>query len=169
MPRIPYADVTSLPADLLEWHGKLPPNSHLFQMVAHASATGGLLMQLGSRQITSLELSPRLRELAANATAAVLGADYLRVRHLPPGEPITSAERDALYAGDHSGFSGLDLAVVTFATEVARGSKVDDATFAPVRAALSEREIVELIQVVGYYWLFGQFANVLELDAEPYA
>lgn len=168
MARIPYADPSALPADLQEWHAKLPPDSHLFLMVAHAEATAGTLMQLGLQQITQLELPARLRELAANATAAVLGADYLRVRHIPPGDPITAAERDALYRGDHSGFRGVDLAVLTFATAVARGLPVDDATFAPVRAELTDREIVELLQVVGYYWMFAQFANVLAINAEPY-
>ncbi|MFJ7078822.1 carboxymuconolactone decarboxylase family protein [Streptomyces sp. NPDC098781] len=161
--------MSALPADLREWHAKLPPDSHLFMMVAHAEATAGTLMQLGSQQITRLQLPARLRELAANATACVLGADFLRVRHVPPGDPVTSVERDAIHRGDHSGFSGVDLAVLTFATEVARGTAVDDATFAPVRAALSDREIVELVQVVGYYWMFGQFANVLAIQAEPYA
>jgi alkylhydroperoxidase family enzyme len=167
--RIPYADTSALPADLREWHAKLPPNSHLFLMVAHAEATAGTLMQLGLQQITKLRLSARLRELAANATAHVLGADYLRVRHVPPGDPVTPEERDAIHRGDHSGFSGIDLAVLTFATAVARGLPVDDEAFAPVRAELSDREIVELVQVVGYYWMFGQFANVLAIEAEPYA
>ncbi|MFI0479198.1 carboxymuconolactone decarboxylase family protein [Actinomadura sp. 9N215] len=169
MARIPYADTSALPADLQEWHAKLPPNSHLFMMVAHAEATAGTLMQLGLQQITQLELPARLRELATNATAGVLGAEYLRLRHVLPDDPVTPAEREAIYRGDHSGFSGLDLAVLTFATAVARGLPVDDATFAPVRAGLSDREIVELVQVVGYYWMFGQFANVLAIEAEPHA
>jgi alkylhydroperoxidase family enzyme len=169
MARIPYVDTSALPADLQEWHARLPPDSHLFMMVAHAEATAATLMQLGLQQITRLELPPRLRELAANATAGVLGADYLRVRHIPPDDPITSAERDAIFRGDHSLFSGLDLAVLTFATAVARGTSVDDVTFAPVRAELNDRQIVELVQVVGYYWMFGQFANVLAIEAEPYS
>lgn len=54
MPRIPYADPSTLPADLKEWHDKLPPDSHLFLMAAHASASAGL------------------RELAANGAGAVI-------------------------------------------------------------------------------------------------
>ncbi|MEV4897813.1 hypothetical protein AB0K48_51615 [Nonomuraea sp. NPDC055795] len=34
---------------------------------------------------------------------------------------------EAVYQGDHSGFGGIDLAVPTFATAVARGLPVDDA------------------------------------------
>ncbi|MFJ5262582.1 carboxymuconolactone decarboxylase family protein [Streptomyces sp. NPDC088387] len=168
MARIPYADVSALPAELQEWHARLPPDSHLFMMVAHSEASAATLMQIGLQQIRELELSARMRELAANATACVLGADYLRVRHNPPGVPMTPEERDAIHRGDHSGFDGIDLAVLTFATAVARGLPVDDDTFAPVRAELSDRQIVELIQVVGYYWMFGQFANVLRIESEPY-
>ncbi|MFI6532839.1 carboxymuconolactone decarboxylase family protein [Nonomuraea sp. NPDC050547] len=168
MARIPYADMSALPDDLREWHARLPPNSHLFMMLAHSEASAATLMQVGLQQIRELELPARLRELAANATARVLGADYLRVRHNPPGAPITPDEREAVYRGEHSGFSGLDLAVLAFATAVARGLPVDDAVFAPVRAELSDRQIVELIQVIGYYWMFGQFANVLRIESEPY-
>jgi alkylhydroperoxidase family enzyme len=161
--------MSALPTDLQEWHAKLPPNSHLFMMVAHAEATAGTLMQLGLQQITQLQLPARLRELAANATGAVLGAHYLRVRHIPPNDPITPEERDAIFRGDYSAFGGVDLAVLAFATAVARGSSVDDATFTPVHSELNARQIVELVQVVGYYWMFGQFANVLSIEAQPYA
>ncbi|WP_028926109.1 carboxymuconolactone decarboxylase family protein [Pseudonocardia acaciae] len=164
MARIPYADASALPADLREWHARLPPNSNLFLMVAHAEATAGTLMRLGMQQVTQLALPARLREIATHAAAAVLGDDYVRARHVLSDDPLTLAERDAIYRGDEAAFGGVDLAVLRFATAVARGLRVDDATFAPVRAALSDREIVELVQVVGYYWMFGQFARVLGVE-----
>jgi alkylhydroperoxidase family enzyme len=44
---------------------------------------------------------------------------------------------------------------------------VDDQTFATVRKILSNREIVEVLQVVGFYWSFGRVATVLEVEIEP--
>jgi alkylhydroperoxidase family enzyme len=166
--RIPYPDVKSLPPDLQEWRAKLPPDSNLFLMISHAAATAGRLLELGAAQHTDLALPARLRELAALATGHVLDSGYLRHRHIPPEEQISAAEREAIDRGDHSPFAGLDLAVLSFATEMSRGTRVSDETFAAVRDRLSERELVELVQVVGYYWMFGQFGNVLAIDAQPY-
>jgi alkylhydroperoxidase family enzyme len=168
MARIPYPDVDSLPPDLQEWRAKLPPNSNLFLMISHAAATAGRLLELGAAQHTDLVLPARMRELAALATGYVLDSAYLRHRHLPAEDEISAAEREAIDRGDYSSFAGLDLAVLLFATEMARGTRVSDEIFAAVRDGLSERELVELVQVVGYYWMFGQFGNVLAIDAKPY-
>ncbi|MGO9036041.1 hypothetical protein [Mycobacterium sp.] len=48
-----------------------------------------------------------------------------------------------------------------------RSPTVDYNTFAAVRKILSNREIVEVLQVVGFYWSFGRVATVLEVEIEP--
>jgi len=32
---------------------------------------------------------------------------------------------------------------------------------------VSDRELIELLQIVGYYWTFGRIATVLEVDVDP--
>jgi hypothetical protein len=39
--------------------------------------------------------------------------------------------------------------------------------FAAVHAELSAREIVEALQVIGFYWAFGRVATVLQVEIEP--
>jgi hypothetical protein len=49
---------------------------------------------------------------------------------------------------------------------VVRSPVVDDETFGGVREILSNREIVEALQVIGYYWSFGRVATVLQVEVE---
>ncbi len=44
------------------------------------------------------------------------------------------------------------------------GPTVSDELFTALRDVLSEREIVELLQVIGYYWTFGRISTVLEVE-----
>ncbi len=67
---------------------------------------------------------------------------------------------------DSSLLSADDQAITKFVAAVVRSPTVDD-TFAAVRKILSNREIVEVLQVVGFYWSFGRVATVLEVEIEP--
>ncbi|MGW0949219.1 hypothetical protein ACWD4O_42700 [Streptomyces sp. NPDC002623] len=49
---------------------------------------------------------------------------------------------------------------------VVAGPTVPDEVFAPVKERLSPREIVEVMQVTGYYWSFGRVCTVLEIEVE---
>ena len=57
-----------------------------------------------------------------------------------------------------------DRTIIQFAAEVVARPQVSDALFASARKFLSEREVVELLQVCGYYWMFSRICNVLEVE-----
>ncbi|MFF4353649.1 hypothetical protein [Streptomyces sp. NPDC001530] len=42
--------------------------------------------------------------------------------------------------------------------------RVSDEVFAEARRFLSDRELVELLQVAGYYWSFGRIATGLNVE-----
>jgi alkylhydroperoxidase family enzyme len=46
---------------------------------------------------------------------------------------------------------------------VVRSPTVSDELFETVRAFLADREIVEVLQVIGYYWTLGRIATVLDV------
>lgn len=60
--------------------------------------------------------------------------------------------------------SEQDRTIVQFAAEVVARPQLSDALFASTRQFLSEREVVELLQVCGYYWMFSRICNVLEVE-----
>ncbi|MBQ1019738.1 hypothetical protein KBX71_17970 [Micromonospora sp. D93] len=45
-----------------------------------------------------------------------------------------------------------------------RSPRISDELFDQVRHVLSEREIVEVLQVVGYYWSFSRVCTVLDVE-----
>lgn len=44
--------------------------------------------------------------------------------------------------------------------------RVPDDVFAAVREHLTDREIVEALQVTGFYWSFGRVCTVLDVETE---
>jgi hypothetical protein len=41
---------------------------------------------------------------------------------------------------------------------------VPEEVFEPVRSLYNDREIVEIMQVVGFYWSLGRFLTVLDIE-----
>ena len=53
-----------------------------------------------------------------------------------------------------------------FAAEVVARPRVPDDVFTAVRQHLTDREIVETLQVAGFYWSFGRVCTVLDVEIE---
>jgi alkylhydroperoxidase family enzyme len=56
----------------------------------------------------------------------------------------------AVLPNHNRALSGPDRAILQFAAAVTSGPYLSDELFAAVRAVLSEREVVEILQVIGY-------------------
>lgn len=168
MARIEYADPGDLPDDLRGWYERLPPDPRMFLALAQASSTAGLVLDLGMALRRDAALPTRLVELVAATVTRITGSDYLRRRHVPSTDLLTTEEREAALRGDGrpSSFDERDRAVLRFAEAIAAGPRVDDETFAAVRRHLSDQELVELVQVHGYYWMLSRIATVLDVDAD---
>jgi alkylhydroperoxidase family enzyme len=139
-------------------------------MMSYSVSTIESFIRQGQAQYTGLELPPRDRELVILTTAAVARAEYEFVQHVPISEAmgVDPAIREAIHREelDSPLLSAHDQAITKFAAAVVRGPFVSDETFAAVRAELSDREIVEALQVIGFYWSFGRVATVLEVEIE---
>ncbi|MFC4944256.1 carboxymuconolactone decarboxylase family protein [Pseudonocardia sp. GCM10023141] len=79
---------------------------------------------------------------------------------------IDDPTRAAIRAGtfDDPALSAADRAVGQFTAAVTAGPAVSGELFDTVRAQLSAREIVELLQVLGYYWMLGRISTVLDIE-----
>jgi alkylhydroperoxidase family enzyme len=167
--RLPYPDRKAFPQELQDFLATVPEHLN-FDMMSYSQATIESFIRQGEAQYTRLELPPRSRELAILTTAAVTRAEYEFVQHVPISEAmgvdpqIRKAIRDQLF--DSPLLSADDQAITKFVAAVVRNPTVDDETFAAVRKILSNREIVEVLQVVGFYWSFGRVATVLEVEVE---
>lgn len=174
MPRIPYvaADLSE-PADVVAAIRARRGGAllELDRMLLHSPAfAGGWNTFLGSVR-TGLTLDPKLREIAMCVVAVLNGAEYEFVQHAPVFLKAggTPAQVDAMRdperaAADTALFVARERAALRLTIEMTRAVRVSDATFAEVRAQLSERHTVELVGVIATYNMVSRFLVALGID-----
>jgi alkylhydroperoxidase family enzyme len=169
MARLPYPDRTTFPQELQDFLAKVPEHLN-FDMMSYSQSTIEAFVLQGQAQYTGLELPPRTRELVILTTAATTEAEYEFVQHVPISEAmgVDPDIREAIHRLDLDSptLSADDRAITKFVAAVVRSPVVDDDTFAAVREILGNRQIVEALQVIGYYWSFGRVATVLQVEVE---
>ena len=169
MARLPYPDRDMFPQQLQDFLAKVPEHLN-FDMMSYSQSTIEAFILQGQAQYTGLQLPHRTRELVILTTAAAAEAEYEFVQHVPISEAmgVDPQIREAIHRLDLDApvLSAQDRAVTKFVEAVVRSPLVDDETFGAVREILSNREIVEALQVIGYYWSFGRVATVLQVEVE---
>jgi hypothetical protein len=136
MARLPYPSRESRPAELAELLESLPRNN-ITEMFAHATSLPAPFLRLAQAQFTALELNVRQRELVILAVAGLAG--------------LVDCEYEYEYAQHIS---------------VSAAPRIADDVFERTRQLLSARQIVEALQLVGFYWALGRMCTVLELELD---
>jgi alkylhydroperoxidase family enzyme len=67
---------------------------------------------------------------------------------------------------NHPSLSPYEAALVRFVTHAVQHPTVPDDVFDDVRPYLTDRELLEVMQVAGFYWSFGRVCTVLEIEVE---
>jgi hypothetical protein len=65
---------------------------------------------------------------------------------------------------DSPELSPSDRALLGFAADAVQRPRMRDEVFEQGHKFLTERELVEVLQVVGYYWSFGRISTVLDVE-----
>lgn len=167
MTRLETPDPSELPDDVRRFL-KGFPSDPIVAMLSYSSATVELFIRQAQAQFTDLALSDRLREVVILTVAAGADCEFVAAQHQPMAADagISSAERTAIATHDLASaqLDRVDRTVVEFVAAVVQSPRVPDSLFAEVRAALSNREIVEVLQVCGYYWTLARIATVLDVE-----
>jgi alkylhydroperoxidase family enzyme len=168
MARIAYPDTNALSPELRELLKKA--NLNVFTMWAHSANTIGLIMQLGAVQFAKLELPRSIRELVTLFGARANAASYEWAQHvaLSAAAGVTDAQRAALERGqlDPALFNPQEMAALQFAAAVEAGPTVSDSIFNTAREHFSDRQLVEMVGIIGYYWMLGRVATVFQVDID---
>ena len=171
MARIPYPDLAKASPEVRDMLGRLPAPANIFNMMAHAETALKPVMKLGGTLLGKLKLDPRLRELCLLHAVKLEGGDYEWVQHVPIALDLgaTQAQIDALARGDDKAacFSALETAALRFTREVVVDGRGSEAALAEVRLHLSEREIVELILMAGFYITLARLTETLGVENDP--
>ncbi|QKG26522.1 carboxymuconolactone decarboxylase family protein [Actinomadura verrucosospora] len=114
-------------------------------------------------------LGDRDRELAIMRTAHLRDCAYEWGHHrrLALAAGLSEAEIAALRLPlDDHGWSDDDLMVLTAADELDERSTLTDATWAALSARFGERELIELVMLIGHYHMVAFALNALRVQDE---
>jgi alkylhydroperoxidase family enzyme len=167
MPRIPDPDPASIPMDVREFLASLPPDP-MVKMLSCSAGTVRPFVQLARAQFTALELPARSRELVILTVAEYAASPFVAAQHDPialaagVGERTRQLIRDRRL--DSPELSPADRALICLTAEVVQRPGVSDEVLERARKFLTNRELVEVLQVTGYYWTFGRISTVLDVE-----
>ncbi|MFF3919809.1 carboxymuconolactone decarboxylase family protein [Streptomyces sp. NPDC001852] len=167
--RLTYPDRQEFPKELREFLDQLPQHA-AFDMLSHSQATVEIFLRQGQAQFTQLTLSPRDRELTILTTASATDCAYEFTQHVPISASVgvSDAVRDAIKRKDFNApeLPGDDRAIIRFVAAVIAAPTVSDEIFSAAKERLTPREILEIMQVTGFYWSFGRVCTVLDVEVE---
>jgi alkylhydroperoxidase family enzyme len=167
MPRLADPDPAAIPEEVRAFLASLPPDP-MVKMLSHSAGTVKPFIQLAKAQFTALELPARLRELVILTVAEYTASTFVAAQHAPialaagVGERTQQLIRDRQL--DSPELSPADRALIRLTAEVVQRPHVPDAIFQLAREFLTDRELVEVLQVTGYYWTFGRISTVLDVE-----
>lgn len=171
MALIPYADLNAISPEAKEMLRRLPSSANIFNMMAHADTCLKPVMKLGGTLLGKLELDPKLRELCLLQAVKVAGGEYEWQQHIPIALDLgaTQAQIDALDKGqDHAAcFDATEQAALVFTRELVANGKASRTALAALRKHVSDRVVVELILMAGFYVMLARLTETLEVENEP--
>jgi alkylhydroperoxidase family enzyme len=169
MARIAYPSREQLPSELLQMLSEMPRHAPV-DMLAHSPRVGAAFLRLAQAQFTSVELSHRNRELLILTVAAHERCEYEYVQHVPISQAagVEPALREAIWRRevDASSLAAEDRALVNFVTAVLDSPDVEERMVTEARRWFSERELVEILQLIGFYWGLGRLCSVLDVEID---
>jgi 4-carboxymuconolactone decarboxylase len=115
-------------------------------------------------------IDSRLRELMILRVAWLTRSTYEWVQHvrLAPRAEITPEEIDAIERGAEAGcWSPLEVALLAATDQLIDHYRVDDDTWAVLREHLDERQLVEVVFIVGTYTCLAMAFKSFEVQLDP--
>jgi alkylhydroperoxidase family enzyme len=125
------------------------------------AAFGGTLLAGG-------DLPAREREILILRTGANCRSEYEWGQHVRIGKDagLTDDEIRRVFDGADAGWGDDDRALIVAADELHRDSRISDDTWAALRARYSDKQLIELLMVVGQYHLVSFTLNSLGVQRE---
>ena len=141
---------------------------NIFRALSHSPEALRRFMKFGSYFLEDGKLDPALREIAILRAGAVCGSPYEFSQHIAFGRRagLTDEQVRATLDGNGAPFDDQQRAVLQYAGELSKGSRVSQETFAAVRVFLDEEQVVELTMVIGFYNMVSRVLNALEVDVD---
>lgn len=171
MARLSYPDIENSSAQVQETFAQLAAPLNIFRMLAHAETCFKPVLRLGGSILGKQKLDGKLRELALLHAVKLDGGEYEWVQHVPIALALgaNDAQIKALETGKISApcFDAEEQAVLRFTGEVVERTGASPEALAAVRQTLSEREVVELIIMIGFYMMMARLTETAGVEIDP--
>jgi alkylhydroperoxidase family enzyme len=146
-----------------------PPVPNVLGTLMHHPDLAGPWLAFNKVLLFAPSLAPRQRELMVLRVAARTGSAYEWAQHarMAPQCDITPEEVAHIEAGTGD-WSPVDADLLAATDELLAYHRINDATWARLAAQFDERQLVELVFVVGAYTCLAMAFNSfgIELDAD---
>jgi 4-carboxymuconolactone decarboxylase len=174
----PLCDVTIPPRGgdairrLGQLHGQPPPLKldGFYGIIGRSPDVVASYLQLGADLMVETTLPARTRELATLRTGWLCGAPYQWGEHVRSGKTAGLTTSDIVRVREGAaadGWGPADRALLVAVDELHDRSTLSDATWAALAEHLDERQIVELLFLVGHYHLTAYVQNALRIPLNP--
>ena len=144
---------------------------NIYRLMLHSPALASAWFDLNQAVRYGTEIDGQCRELAVIRVAILNNVEYVIRAHGPAyalKEGLTPEQVAALSDWQPSDlFDEKQRALLAYTDAVTRDIDVPDAVFVDVRKQFSERQVVELIMLIGAYNMLTRFLKALKVDPEP--
>jgi alkylhydroperoxidase family enzyme len=169
MAKISYPDPNKIPEPLAGMLAAIPGVAAT-DMLAHSPVLAEHFLRLAHAQFSALELSERARELVILSVAAKVRCEFEYQQHIPisAAAGVEPALRQAIWdrTVDPTSVADAENVLIGFVTDVLNRPRVSARRFAALQRFYPPRQIVEILQLIGFYWGFGRMCTVLDIEVQ---
>jgi 4-carboxymuconolactone decarboxylase len=147
-----------------------PPVPNVLSTLLHHPALAGPFLVYNRVLLETPTLEPRQRELMVLRVAWRTRSTYEWVQHarMAVSLGITPEEIDALTRGiDAAAWAPLEADLLAATDQLIDGHRIEDDTWARLKEQLDERQLVEVVFVVGTYSCLAMAFNSFGLELDP--
>lgn len=171
MPRVPYADLDTLPEEARPYLGaRRSPQGNVFKMIANAGkATTGYL-GFGAILRQNLAIDLLLYEYVIVRVANLSRAGYVIRQHeaflrkQKVSEDIILALR---VRPDSPVFSDKERAALRLVDEIVLNVRASEATFAAAAKHFTPEQLMHIMLTVGQYMMTSRIVETFDVDLQP--
>ncbi|MCU1252224.1 MAG: hypothetical protein JWQ49_5253 [Edaphobacter sp.] len=163
MTRLPYIDDASVPQTF-----GLKGTINLLRIVYQSPKVGEAFAHFFAAEFTGLALSPKLRELLILHTAWHTESEYAWTPHqaIARSVGVTDAQLASIQQDQIQSFAFnvKERKLLQFLSRIATSHTLSRDHFEEARKHFSNRELVEIVAVRGFYYTVAMLASVFELE-----
>lgn len=168
MARIPYPQPELLDEEARKIMAGVPPINAL-RMLSHSGPVLAGFSAFGHRILYDLQIDPVLREMAIVRVGHLSHSAYELAQHNRFIADLgVSAEKIAALGTDirHPAFTDAERALLAFTDDIVANVRASDAILSELRRHFSDRQVVELIMVVGCYRMLSTMLETCGVEIE---